>query len=297
MSTSNVSRRRIARTLSILVALAVTITVGGLGANGAAATTARDAVNATLASTVPDAPQDVAASSPDLNVVVVTWTPPLSDGGQPVDAYDVTLGVGTRSTDGAGRDVMFDSIEAGTYTAAVTAHNSNGSSESSSALVTVDGGSSKGSGQAAPTHLRARHVREGGVTTIKWRAPEGVGLYLLMVDGRPFIVGHRKTEKTVHGLRAGPAKVKLYALSENGFSKAAVIKIHVKKSVARAPKETLKLGMHGPDVRHLQKALFMRHPSGIFGKGTRAAVIEWQRFAGMRRTGEVNDRMRYLLNV
>jgi peptidoglycan hydrolase-like protein with peptidoglycan-binding domain len=118
-----------------------------------------------------------------------------------------------------------------------------------------------------------------------------------MVDGRAYIVRPRKTEKTVHGLRAGPAKVRLYALSDSGFSKAAVIKIHVKKSVAQAPKVTLKLGMHGPDVRHLQKALFMRHPSGTFGKGTRAAVIEWQGFYGMKRTGEVNDRMRYLLNV
>jgi hypothetical protein len=248
-------------------------------------------------STVPDAPHDVAATSPDLNSVAVTWTPPASDGGQPVDEYDVTLGEETRSTDGDGRDVTFDGVEAGTYTAAVTAHNSNGSSESSSALVTVDGDSSTGSGQAAPTHLHASRVTEGGVTTIKWRAPEGVGLYLLFVDGRPYIVGPRKTEKTVHGLRAGPAKVKLYALSENGFSKAPVITIHVKKSVAQAPKESLKLGMHGPDVRHLQKALFMRHPSGTFGKGTRAAVIEWQGFYGRHRTGEVNDRMRYLLNV
>jgi peptidoglycan hydrolase-like protein with peptidoglycan-binding domain len=106
-----------------------------------------------------------------------------------------------------------------------------------------------------------------------------------------------KTKKTVHGLRAGPAKVKLYALSENGFSKAAVIKIHVRKSVAQAPEQTLKFGMHGPDVTRLQTALFMRHPSGTFGKGTRAAVIEWQGFYGRHRTGEVNDRMRYLLNV
>jgi hypothetical protein len=293
MSTSNVSRRRIARTLSMLVALALAVTVGGLSASGAAATTAKTPVQ----STVPDAPQDVAASSSDLSTVVVTWAPPLSDGGEPVDAYDVTLGEETRSTDGAGRDAMFGGVDPGTYTAAVTAHNSNGSSESSSALVIVDDGLSTGSGQAAPTHLRARHVTEGGVTTIRWKAPEGVGLYLLMVDGRPYIVGPRKTEKTVHGLRAGPAKVRLYALSENGFSRPAVIKIQVKKSVAHAPKMTLKLGMHGPDVRHLQKALFMRHPSGTFGKGTRAAVIEWQGFYGMPRTGEVNDRMRYLLNV
>jgi hypothetical protein len=272
------------------------VTVKAINASGVGPA-ASTGLQSMVHSTVPDAPQDVAASSPGMSTVAVTWTPPLSDGGQPVDEYDVTLGEETRSTDGAGRAVTFGGVDAGTYTAVVTAHNSNGSSESSSALVTVDGDSSTGSGQAGPTHLRATRVIEGGVTTIKWRAPEGVGLYLLFVDGRPYLLMPHKTKKTVHGLRAGPAKVKLYALSENGFSKAAVIKIHVRKSVAQAPKQTLKFGMRGPDVTRLQTALFMRHPSGTFGKGTRAAVIEWQGFYGRHRTGEVNDRMRYLLNV
>jgi hypothetical protein len=278
-------------------------------ANGADVTVSEvDAVNALhttvatgsftmVAGSVPDPPQDVAATSPTSDTVAVTWTPPASDGGQPVDGYDVTLAEQTRSTGGEGRDVTFDGLEAGTYTAAVTAHNANGSSESNSALVTVDGEFSPGTGQAAPTHLRASRVTEGGVTAIKWRAPKGVGLYLLLVDGRGYIFGPHRTEKTARGLRAGPAKVRLFALSENGFSNPAVIKIEVKKSVAQAPKATLKFGMHGPDVRHLQKALSMRHPTGTFGKATLAAVKDFQGFYGMRRTGEVNDRLRYLLNV
>jgi peptidoglycan hydrolase-like protein with peptidoglycan-binding domain len=41
----------------------------------------------------------------------------------------------------------------------------------------------------------------------------------------------------------------------------------------------------------------MRHRTGTFGKATLAAVKDFQGFYGMRRTGEVNDRLRYLLNV
>ena len=147
-------------------------------------------------------------------------------------------------------------------------------------------------------------MKKGGVTTIKWRAPKvgedgmPVIIYILLVDGRVTFAPGDETKLKVKGLRAGPAKIKMIALNENGFSKITKIKIHVAKSVAQAPKRTLRLGMTGAAMeKGLQKHIGMRHPSGTFGKSTRHRIMQYQRWTGKKRTGEVNDRLRYLLDV
>ena len=135
----------------------------------------------------------------------------------------------------------------------------------------------------------------GGRTRARRRRP--VARYLVTVDGRLIVVRHATTSLTVKGLRAGPAKILVRAVSTYGVSKAAATKIVVPRSVARAPEATLQLGMHGAAVKRLQIALKMARHSGAFGRSTRAAVRAFQKANGLNSTGAANDRMRYLLAV
>jgi peptidoglycan hydrolase-like protein with peptidoglycan-binding domain len=155
---------------------------------------------------------------------------------------------------------------------------------------------------SAPGAPHATAVKSGGVTTVRWTAPEPiVGApvirYVVSVDGRRTVVKDAATSLTVKGLRAGPAKILVRAVNVYGISRAAVTEISVPRSVARAPKPALHLGMSGAAVTRLQTALKMRRHTGQFGRATRAAVLGFQRAHGLNRTGVANDRMRYLLAV
>lgn len=285
-----VSRRGIARSVSTLLALTLTVGVGGLSANGAAAIDA------------PETPQNVTAEAtthPDsTGTVVVYWDAPFDPSSISWVEVDVE-GQDQRRVHSDRRDgVAFTGMAPGTYTASVAFEytDSSPTSDPVTVEVTVE---PLPPAPGVPTHLRATRVTKGGVTTIKWNVGAGppVELYVLSVDGRVTIAPGSKTKLKVKGLRAGPAKVKLLAVNESGFSKTARIKIHVAKSVAKAPKQTLQLGMKGPAVQRLQTNLGMRHPNGTFGESTRHKVMQYQSWTGVERTGVCNDRMRYLLDV
>ena len=86
------------------------------------------------------------------------------------------------------------------------------------------------------------------------------------------------------------------AVNKIGTSKAAAMSITVKKSVAQAPKPTLRPGQSGTAVKNMQKALGVK-ASGSFTKATKAALVRWQKAHHVAATGVANDRVRYLLNV
>lgn len=62
------------------------------------------------------------------------------------------------------------------------------------------------------------------------------------------------------------------------------------------PARTLKIGDEGDDVKELQTALKIK-ADGIFGRGTRAAVIAFQDNAGIRTDGIVGTRTRHELGI
>jgi Putative peptidoglycan binding domain len=286
-----VSRRGIARTLSTLLALTLTVGVGGLSANGAAATVALEIpLNVTAEATT---------ALDGVGVVVVNWDAPVDP--DSIFRVDVDLdGQDQRRVHSDRRDgVVFSGIAPGNYTASVAFEYTDSSPDSDPVTVgvTVE---ALPPAPGAPTNLRASPVTKGGRTRITWTAPVVGGpveFYILSVDGRVTVASGSKTKRKVKGLRAGPAKVKMLAVTEAGFSKTAHMKFHVAKSVAQAPKPTLQLGMKGPAVLRLQTNLGMRHANGTFGKSTRHAVLQFQRWTGRERTGVCDDRMRYLLNV
>jgi hypothetical protein len=257
-----------------------------------------------VAGTVPSAPRNVTAVSAAHNQATVTWDVPGQSGGEPVTSYQVTVEDGTpNSTSVSGADLTATllNIPAGTFPVRVTAVNSHGASAPATASVTV-APAVVAAPPAAPGAPRATAVRSGGVTTVRWAAAadsNGAPLlhYLVTVDGRLTVVKNTATALTVKGLRAGPAKILVRAKNQFGVSRAAATKIVVPRSVARAPKVTLRLGMHGAAVKRLQIALQMRRHSGEFGRSTRAAVRAFQQARGLDPTGKASDRIRYLLAV
>jgi PKD repeat protein len=90
------------------------------------------------APTVPGAPASVTLSGgPDPRSLDVSWRPPASDGGAPVQAYGVVLRkepdadpVGIMAADASAEGHTFTALEDGTYTAAVYAWNRAGSGPS-----------------------------------------------------------------------------------------------------------------------------------------------------------------------
>ncbi len=291
MHKPTVSRRGTARTLSTLLALTLAVGIGGLSANGAAAGVAQEIpVNVTAEATT---------DFEGTGTVVVHWDAPID----PDSIYRIDVDLdgqdGRRVLPDRLDGVVFNNIEPGTYTASVAFEYTDASPDSEPVTVEVTV-APEPPAPGKPTNLRASPVKKGGRTTIRWDAPtvgSAVEFYILSVDGRVSLADASTTKLKVKGLRAGPAKVKMLALSESGFSKIARIKFHVAKSVAKAPKRTLELGMKGRAVTRLQTHLGMRHPDGTFGKSTRRAVIEYQNWIGVEPTGVCNDRMRYLLKV
>ena len=112
----------------------VTVTAHNASGDGPAGSTDSQPM---VHSTAPGAPQHVSATSPEPNNALVSWDAPSADGGQPINEYDISLAGNTRFTGGDGRNVTISGIAAGTYTAQVTAFNSNGFSQTSTAQVTV----------------------------------------------------------------------------------------------------------------------------------------------------------------
>jgi hypothetical protein len=270
---------------------------------------------------VPSAPPNVTAVSAAHNQVTVAWNAPEQTGGELVTSYQVTVEDGNpnsvASVPAADLTATLLNIKAGTFGVSVTAVNSHGGSAAGTASVTVAdepppvvieppvvvvAPAVVAAPPATPGAPLATAVKPGGVTTVRWTAPAPmngapVHRYLVTVDGRLTVVKNATTSLTVRGLRAGPAKILVRAQNSFGVSKAAATRIVVPRSVARAPKATLQLGMHGAAVKRLQIALQMRRRSGEFGGSTRAAVLDFQTAHALDRTGKANDRMRYLLAV
>ena len=152
------------------------------------------------------------------------------------------------------------------------------------------------------TKVDASPVKKGGVTTIDWKAPKAVAgaavtRYTITVANR--VMSVKSTKGTIKGLRAGTYKVKMRAISKNGASKPITVKVKVPKSVAAAAKPALRSGDDSAAVKKLQKALDMKVKarSGEYDKATVAAVKAWQKSHGLKKTGVVNDAMRFALNV
>jgi hypothetical protein len=273
--------------------------------------------------TVSSAPRTVSAMSPAHNQVTVAWDAPERTGGEPVTGYQVRVGDGNpnsvASVSGSDLTATLPNIRAGTFDVSVTAVNSIGESAPGTVSVMVADDVPPvvvtppatppvavpaviAAPPAVPGAPLVTAVKPGGVTTVRWTAPEPIGgatvaRYLVTVDGRLIVVKHATTSLTVKGLRAGPAKILVRAVSTYGVSRAAATKIVVPRSLAQAPEATLRLGMHGGAVKRLQIALKMPRHSGEFGKSTRAAVRALQKAHGLSSTGAANDRMRYLLAV
>jgi peptidoglycan hydrolase-like protein with peptidoglycan-binding domain len=259
--------------------------------------------------------------------VTVTWQSPASDGGLPVTDYIVIIDDSTVQNGdtvsyvpATNHSVTLTNIKAGTFGVTVTAYNNNGESAPSGATVAVGDGVAPptvavGDDVAPPavavgddvapnppTRPAVSRIKDGGVVTITWQAPVGINgapvtRYIVYVDGRRKGAGPSATSVHVKGLRKGPARVSVRAVNEFGASEAVVTTVRIPKSLAAEPKRTLRLGISAPAVRHLQEALGMKHPGGVFGKATRRAVKDWQRSTGRAVTGVVNDRMRFLLAV
>lgn len=121
--------------------------------------------------------------------------------------------------------------------------------------------------------------------------------FVVTVDGRTRVLPGTAHALLVRGLREGPALVTVRAANRYGMSRAAISRIVVPRAVAKAAAPTLKLGATGPAVTRLQVALRMPAPDGVFGASTRRAVLVFQAGRGLHRSGEADDRMRYLLAV
>jgi hypothetical protein len=298
------------------------VTVVAVNERGASTTVSTPA-QIKVGSTVATSPRNLTATSKTNNQVTVAWDAPLANGGQPVTDYIVTVDDSTVEFEdstafvpGTDRTVTLTNIKAGTFGVTVTAYNNNGESAAATSSVTVANAAPvvvppvvtnppaapPATAPAEPSAARSTAVKEGGVSTITWKAPVPINgapvtRYLVTVDGRQIVVKKTATSLTVKGLRAGPAKILVRAENKYGVSSAAVTRIVVAKSVAQAPKATLKVGADSAAVKHLQVALGMRHHNGDFAKSTRAAVKRYQKANRMHRTGVVNDRLRYLLDV
>jgi hypothetical protein len=254
-------------------------------------------------SAIASAPRSVTATSRSANQVSVAWDAPATDGGKAVTEYDVVIEDGSNggygrwaSFPGSARSGTITGVRSGTWPIKVVANNANGASPVGLARVTVAGPSSA---PGAPVAPRTSPVTKGGKATITWKAPKAVAgapviRYAVTVDGRQFSTKARTLK--VSGLRAGPAKVIVRAVSKKGTSKATTLTVKVKKSVAQAPKPTLRPGQSGTAVKKMQRALGVK-ASGSFSKSTKAALVRWQKAHHVSATGVASDRVRYLLNI
>jgi hypothetical protein len=276
---------------------------------------------------VPSAARSVTASNSSPHKVTVNWDAPASDGGEPVSNYTVSVyDEGDASyaiVSGTSRSVTIEAdIKNGTWPVKVWAENAKGYATAAGettvtvadavapvatppAVVTPPVVVTPVVVEAVPsavTKADATKVKKGGVVTLDWKAPKAVAgaavtRYTITVANR--VQSVKTTKGTVRGLRAGTYKMKIRAISKNGASKAVTVKVKVAKSVAAAAKPALRSGDDSTAVKKLQKALDMRVKarSGEFDKATVAAVKAWQKSHGLKRTGMVNDAMRFALNV
>jgi RHS repeat-associated protein len=148
---------------------AYTFTVVATNADGAGATSTASASITPLGP--PSAPTGVTAT-PGNAKVVVSWTPPTSNGGSPVTGYTVTASPGgqTATAGGAATSATVTGLTNGTsYTFTVTAKNSRVTGAASAPSASVVPAAPPG----APTGVVA--VPGNGQATVSWTAPASNG--------------------------------------------------------------------------------------------------------------------------
>ena len=266
-------------------------------------------------STAPGAPQHVSATSAEPNNAIVSWDAPSDNGGQPINEYDISLAGNTRVTGGAGRNVTISGIAAGTYTAQVTAFNSNGGSQTSTAQVTVADYVAppvvvppvvvppvvKPKAPTAPRSVKVA-VAKHGVVDVRWIAPASnngakVTGYIVTVGGQEKLA--TGTKMSFAGLTKATYTVKVVAANSAGKSPAGSAKVVISKAMAATAKLTLRAGGRGSDVKRLQAKLKMpaKAQTGVFDKNTTAYVKRWQKAHHVPSTGVVNAAMRKTLKI
>ena len=280
----------------------VTVTAHNASGDGPAGSTDSQPM---LHSTAPGAPQHVSATSPEPNKALVSWDAPSTDGGQPVNEYDISLAGNTRFTSGDGRNVTISGIAAGTYTAQVTAFNSNGFSQTSTAQVTIADYATppvvKPKAPSAPRNIKVAVARHG-VAGIRWTAPAPtngakVTGYIVTIGGQEKLA--TGTKVGFAGLTKGTYTVKVVATNAAGKSLAGTTRVAISKALAATAKLTLKAGLRGSDVKALQAKLKMpaKARTGLFGKTTTTYVKRWQTAHHQPQTGVVNAAMRKALKI
>ncbi|HTV49052.1 MAG TPA: fibronectin type III domain-containing protein, partial [Phycisphaerae bacterium] len=171
--------------------------------------------------TAPEAPMRIAATGAD-GVALVSWNPPVFDGGAPVESYTVTSSDGHQVTISADEFrtlnfARFNDLSDGTYNFTVTATNKYGTSVPSMPAESIKVGSSDYQTPGAP-HIEAVspgdsavsiHIGspedDGGTPVFAFQVTVNPGGRTVMLTGRRWVVlgGRHVTFDTIGGLKNG----------------------------------------------------------------------------------------------
>lgn len=200
--------------------------------NGAGRSTASETLTVTPR-TVPGAPTQLAATPGD-GKVTLTWTAPASNGGAPIQGYQVLGGDGC-STTGATTCTVTGLTNGRRYSFQVLAINVAGGGARSNEVLATPGGA-----PGAPTGLAA--TAGDGQVTLSWTAPADTG-------GLP-ITGYEvtgagsctttTTSCTVTGLTNGqPSSFTVRATNASGSGPASIATTATPRTVPGAPREVV----------------------------------------------------------
>jgi hypothetical protein len=156
--------------------------------------------------TVPGAPTGVAAKAGD-HSATVSFSPPASDGGDPVNYYTVTASPGGRTATGITSPITLTGLTDGTsYTFTVTATNAVGTGPASAPSGAVTPGLSV---PGAPTNVTA--VAGNAKVTLSWKAPATTGGSAL--SGYEIYVGTASGKESSTPVNKSPVTGTSYAVT------------------------------------------------------------------------------------